>query len=780
MAFENEQIKDQDFSQNINETEKKDTNPTDNNVDNNNPPPPPDVNENGDVVKLQTQSIQVGSSAVYMPSSHEELDELVSEKLITEKHKSLFVLKYEDWHGELPKTKLLSPKKEKREDKKIDLNALFPELQNQSSPEENTQPKIDLNVLRQEEKTEKQSKGGGNVPNALKTKIEKASEVPLDDVTIHYNSQEPFKYEANAFAKGNEVFLAPGQEEHLSEELWHIVQQKQDLVRPTSTENGTPINDTPNLERLAKKGQSETGGKEEEEKQQEVIQKNDDKLTFVIKEPNTSQDTNEIDYEDIDWNSIDKSTISIIKKGQKLSVYAIASKLKWPKDKTTHSHIIRYIKNAAKEKGAPIIDKNYVLAPEKNFVMEIPKFRPYVLYFKNHSEPKFQKFHEEHLTRYTYPPLILGLEKEIEKTIVTYKNPATSKTSQTPVSQTLYGGWLIHRINTAKDFFDSHGTIEGFEYSILEGQPQPTNSALIMDNEDGWYSKEAWSNLDWDEKIDHFEKGLDERLQKNEGGIRQMFKQMQKDALANGQEINSEYLPKHNEEGDEIYSFREQVITYWEEDEITSSGSIIDKTEDLKYKVLNIKNRLKENSSPSDNKELELKLTAYQQQVIALQAIRPIFDRWEQVDYTPTETDIKIVKQHKKYLKHISVAYYHPNMSSLIKCKKAVENYFPPMYDVMLDLDAEIAQINKLIQVIIQIQSSVDKHTREKTTPSLEEWQQYQELETLLADYNFPKVKYDFTRSILRGDYLINKYCSTKKAAPPPPHIQYLIDGRNK
>lgn len=290
MPFEEEQVKDQEFSQNINETEKNSSNPIDN-PPNDNTPPPPDVNGNGDVVKIQTQSIQIGSSDIYTPNSQEELDDLVAQELITEAHKKRFVLKYEAWYGELPKTKELSKgkKTEQTTDKKIDLNVLFPELQNQTLPEENSQPQIDLKALRQEEHptpvqetNKKKEQGTGNVPKGLKDKIEKESGVSLDDVTVHYNSQEPFKHEANAFAKGNEVFLAPGQEELLSEELWHVVQQKQGLVKATGTENGEPMNDAPDLERLAKKGQSETGGKEQEEKQQEIIQKNNEKLTFRI------------------------------------------------------------------------------------------------------------------------------------------------------------------------------------------------------------------------------------------------------------------------------------------------------------------------------------------------------------------------------------------------------------------------------------------------------------------------------------------------------------------
>ena len=104
MAFEDEEIQQQELSQNINDNDNSNTDPADNN-NNNNPDdntPPPDVNSKGEVVNIQTKSIQVGTSDFYSPSSYEELNELVSKEIINEKHKNTFVLKYEAC--ELPKT----------------------------------------------------------------------------------------------------------------------------------------------------------------------------------------------------------------------------------------------------------------------------------------------------------------------------------------------------------------------------------------------------------------------------------------------------------------------------------------------------------------------------------------------------------------------------------------------------------------------------------------------------------------------------------------------------
>ena len=280
MAFEEEQIKEQQSSQNINDRQDtSNTNPTDTNPVNNNPPPP-ELNNNGESVRVHTKFIQVGESEIFTPSSHDELDDLVSKSLITETQKMLFVLKYEAWHGALPKTKDISkndPQKEEgNKEQLIDLKSLLHSSEN-TDPQETEGEQIDLDSLRKH-----QSSSKGNVPQGLKNKIEQESGVLLDDVIIHYNSLEPFKFHANAFTRGNEIFLAPGQEKYLSEELWHVVQQKQGLVKPTGMENGEPVNNAPDLERLAKSGQAPIGLNKKDEKEQEVIQKNDDELTFLV------------------------------------------------------------------------------------------------------------------------------------------------------------------------------------------------------------------------------------------------------------------------------------------------------------------------------------------------------------------------------------------------------------------------------------------------------------------------------------------------------------------
>lgn len=82
----------------------------------------------------------------------------------------------------------------------------------------------------------------------IRDRIEAVAGLSLADVEVHYNSPEPAQVDALAFARGSEIHLGPGQERHLPHEAWHIVQQKQGRVQPTTRVNGTAVNDDPALE----------------------------------------------------------------------------------------------------------------------------------------------------------------------------------------------------------------------------------------------------------------------------------------------------------------------------------------------------------------------------------------------------------------------------------------------------------------------------------------------------------------------------------------------------
>jgi hypothetical protein len=90
------------------------------------------------------------------------------------------------------------------------------------------------------------------LPDNLKSGIEALSGMSLDHVKVHYNSAQPAQLNALAYAQGSDIHLAPGQEQHLPHEAWHIVQQAQGRVEPTvQMKDGVPVNDDAGLEREA-------------------------------------------------------------------------------------------------------------------------------------------------------------------------------------------------------------------------------------------------------------------------------------------------------------------------------------------------------------------------------------------------------------------------------------------------------------------------------------------------------------------------------------------------
>jgi hypothetical protein len=89
------------------------------------------------------------------------------------------------------------------------------------------------------------------LPDELKTGIESLAGMSLDHVKVVYNSSKPAEVNALAFAEGSVIHVAPGQEAHLPEEAWHIVQQMQGKVRATTEVNGKAVNNDPELEKEA-------------------------------------------------------------------------------------------------------------------------------------------------------------------------------------------------------------------------------------------------------------------------------------------------------------------------------------------------------------------------------------------------------------------------------------------------------------------------------------------------------------------------------------------------
>ncbi len=96
------------------------------------------------------------------------------------------------------------------------------------------------------------------LPDQLKAGVENLSGFSLDNVRVHYNSYKPAKLQALAYTQGTDIHVAPGQEQHLAHEAWHVVQQARGRVKPTrQMKGGLPVNDDENLEHEA-----ETRGKQ--------------------------------------------------------------------------------------------------------------------------------------------------------------------------------------------------------------------------------------------------------------------------------------------------------------------------------------------------------------------------------------------------------------------------------------------------------------------------------------------------------------------------------------
>ena len=104
-----------------------------------------------------------------------------------------------------------------------------------------------------QKKPQEDAGGGSGLPDQLRGGIEALSGVDMSGVQVHYNSAEPTKVGAHAYAQGSAIHLGPGQEKHLPHEAWHVVQQAQGRVKPTRQlkATGVQINDDAGLEKEA-------------------------------------------------------------------------------------------------------------------------------------------------------------------------------------------------------------------------------------------------------------------------------------------------------------------------------------------------------------------------------------------------------------------------------------------------------------------------------------------------------------------------------------------------
>jgi hypothetical protein len=113
------------------------------------------------------------------------------------------------------------------------------------------QPMATESASEQQQPTQKEENNTG-LPDNLKTGMENLSGMSLGDVKVHRNSDKPAQLKAHAYAQGTDIHLGPGQEKHLPHEAWHVVQQKQGRVKPTTQLKGkVNVNDDAGLEKEA-------------------------------------------------------------------------------------------------------------------------------------------------------------------------------------------------------------------------------------------------------------------------------------------------------------------------------------------------------------------------------------------------------------------------------------------------------------------------------------------------------------------------------------------------
>lgn len=89
------------------------------------------------------------------------------------------------------------------------------------------------------------------LPDRLKNGVEGLSGYSMDAVRVHYNSPRPAQLQALAYTQGTDIHVGPGQERCLGHEAWHVVQQMQGRVQPTTQLRGIAVNDNEGLEREA-------------------------------------------------------------------------------------------------------------------------------------------------------------------------------------------------------------------------------------------------------------------------------------------------------------------------------------------------------------------------------------------------------------------------------------------------------------------------------------------------------------------------------------------------
>lgn len=146
--------------------------------------------------------------------------------------------------------KTISPASTKEKKGKTNQKLSFTDNRTNSDDVSNLQSNIDNSENVQSiYQLQKKVDNSNSLPEGLKEGVEQLSGEDMSDVKVNYNSNKPKQFDAHAYANGSEIEIAPGQEKHLPHEAWHVVQQKQNKVKPIEKTNyGKLINDEQILE----------------------------------------------------------------------------------------------------------------------------------------------------------------------------------------------------------------------------------------------------------------------------------------------------------------------------------------------------------------------------------------------------------------------------------------------------------------------------------------------------------------------------------------------------
>jgi hypothetical protein len=165
-----------------------------------------------------------------------EDEELLQGKMVTQRE-----AKPEE--EELLQGKMVAQRESKPDEEELLQGKFMSNPTLQMQPEEDEELPVQgkmAQLQKQENKT--------GMPDNLKAGVEQLSGLDMSDVRVHYNSSKPASVQAHAYTQGTDIHVAPGQEQHLGHEAWHVAQQKQGRVQPTIEIAGIPVNDNPGLE----------------------------------------------------------------------------------------------------------------------------------------------------------------------------------------------------------------------------------------------------------------------------------------------------------------------------------------------------------------------------------------------------------------------------------------------------------------------------------------------------------------------------------------------------